>query len=522
MIRYLEILRLNHQEMSQRGIAAATGHSRRIVKEVIERAQSKEISYPFGDNITDLWLQNFLFPEKNPVEKGRKIPNYEYLHKELARSGVTLSLLWEEYKRQCEDENKIPYSYRQFCREYREFALKTKATLRIKRKPGEIMEVDWAGSTLQIYNALTGEQIKAYVFVATLPCSQYSYVEAFLSMDLPSWIAANKNALEFFGGSPNLIVPDNLRTGVDKSSRYLPIVNRAYQEFAEYYNTAIVPARVRKPRDKGSVEGNVGHVSTWIIAALRNEKYFSITELNEAVREKLNEVNSKPFQKKDTSRLEAFENEEKFALTPLPARPFELSMWKSVTVPYDYHIEVDKMFYSVPYEYIKHQVEIRETRIVIEVFFKNLRIASHKRLYGTVGQMSTLEQHMPENHQKYVNHTPQAVFEWARKNGPFTELVLKSIFKRYSTEQQALKVSLGFMKLADTHSPALLEEACMRALQIATNPDLKSVQALLTSSKEKVKSSVNKTTKDKKHTDTKITTTNHGFTRGASYYGGMK
>ncbi len=520
MIQYREILRLHDQQVSQRGIAASCGHSRQIVKDVIERADKKGILLPLAEDTTDAWLQEVLYPEKNPEKSGRRMPDFERVHRELAKSGVTLSLLWDEYCWQCKAENLIPYSYRQYCRSYREFALKSKATLRIKRKPGEILEVDWAGQTAAIVDHLTGELIPAYIFVATLPCSQYSYVEAFLSMDTPSWIYAHIHALEFFGGVPRLIVPDNLRTGVDRSSRYTPSINRTYQELAEHYETAIVPARVRTPKDKASVEGTVGTISTWIIASLRHQKFFSITDLNSAIRVKLNEFNEKPFQKKQGSRLSAFEDEEKFSLLTLPPKSYELSSWKQATVHYNYHVEVDQMFYSVPYEYIKHRVDIRLTKDIVEIFFNNFRIASHKRLYGTSGQTHTITEHMPDNHQKYVQHTPDASIQWAKEVGPNTERVVNRIFETYRVEQQALKVCLGFMKLADKHSVSRLESACEKALCYTDNPSLKSVQTILTTGQDKPVKEANNTIR--KSESVSKGTTNYGFTRGANYYGGKR
>ena len=520
MIQYREILRLHSQPMSQRGIAASCGHSRQMVKEVIERAQKKGISHPLSDDMTDSWLQEVLFPEKNPEKAGRRIPDFEYLHKELAKPSVTLSLLWDEYCWKCKNENQIPYSYRQFCRSYREFAMKSKATLRIKRKPGEILEVDWAGQTASIVDHLTGQRIPAYIFVATLPCSQYSYVEACLSMDTTSWIYAHIHALEFFGGVTRIIVPDNLRTGVDKASKYTPRINLTYQELAEHYETAIVPARVRTPKDKASVEGTVGTISTWIIASLRNQKFFSLDELNSAICTKLQEFNDKPFQKKEGSRTSAFEDEEKFSLNPLPPKPYELSSWKQATVQYNYHIEVDKMFYSVPYEYIKHRVDIRLTKDIIEIFFNHFRIASHKRLYGSSNQTHTIPEHMPDHHQKYIQHTPEAALEWAKEVGLNTHRVVQSIFETYRVEQQALKICLGFMKLADKYSVNRLESACEKALVYTDTPSLKSVQTILTTGQDKPIKEEKKSTKKKEGTSKE--TTNYGFTRGANYYGGKK
>lgn len=509
MIKYREILRLHGQGLSQRGIASACACSRNSVSDVLKRAAELEIAWPLDSDIPDAELQRILFPDKHQSDS-RKQPDCEYIHKELAKSGVTLSLLWHEYVEDCRTRQEIPYSYRQYCRFYNRFAATTKATMRIKRKPGEVMEVDWAGQTATLKDNLTGEPIPAYVFVATLPCSQYSYVEAFLSMDTESWIAAHLNAFRFFGGTTRIIVPDNLKTGVEKPSASNPIINRTYQEMAEYYQAVIMPARVRKPKDKPSVEGTVGVISTWIIASLRNETFFSLHELNEAIRGKLEEFNEKDFQKKSGSRKSAFLEEEQFALIPLPTSGYEVAAWRTVTVQYDYHVNVDGMYYSVPYEYIKHQVDVRMTRSVIEVFFKNLRIASHVRLQGKNGQSSTHSEHMPDKHRQYAEYDRDYYLEWAETIGLHTVTIVKGLLASYKVEKQALKSCLALTKLADMYSAGRLESACKRALEYSPRPNINSLKTILKTGQEKLRISPAEEIK---------TESTHGFTRGAAYYG---
>lgn len=515
MIKYREILRLHAQGVSQRGIASSCSNSRNTISEALKRAQVHEISWPFEKDMSDGELQELLFPEKSSISNFRRKPDCEHVHKELAKSGVTLSLLWDEYCLSCRENQEIPYSYRQFCRFYHGYATKTKATMRIKRKPGELLEVDWAGQTMNMKDNITGEDIPVYVFVSALPCSQYAYVEAFLSMETESWITAHVHAFEFYGGVTRIVVPDNLKTGVIKASRTDPIINRTYQEMAEHYNTTIIPARVRYPKDKASAEGTVGHISTWIIAALRNQQFFSITELNKAVKEKLLEFNSKPFQKKTGNRLSAFMDEEKFALISLPVSPYEIATWKKATVQYDYHIFLEKMFYSVPYDYIKHSVDIRITRNIVEIFYKHFRIASHKRLYGEIGQHASNPDHMPNKHKQYINFNLDTVLDWAGSAGTYILITVKSILASYKTENQGLKSCLGLMKLADKHSIERVEKACERALSYTPRPTLKSIQTILKTGQDKLTqndSSINNT-KEK-------TESTFGFTRGAAYYGG--
>ncbi|MFC5734283.1 IS21 family transposase, partial [Cytobacillus gottheilii] len=276
MIHYRKILELQDEGISLRGIASSTGHSRQKVTEIITLAEKKGLVCPLEEEMTDRWIEEFIFTQKTLEASGRHPLNFDYIHEELAKPNVTLSLLHHEYEAECRANQKIPYSYRSFLRHYSNYADKYKATLRIRRKPGEIMEVDWAGSTAFIINRDTGEKVKAYVFVATFPCSQFSYAEASLSMDSHSWITLHNNAYSYFGGTTQIVVPDNLKTCVTKHTTRELILNSAYKEMADYYNTVVMPARVRTPKDKANVEGSVGVISTWIIAALRNMHCFTV------------------------------------------------------------------------------------------------------------------------------------------------------------------------------------------------------------------------------------------------------
>lgn len=517
MIKYREILRLHAQEVTQRGISSSCGHSRNTIREVLRRAEEKNVAWPLDDGVSDADLQAILFPEKQLPSDHRRKPDGEHIHKELAKSGVTLSLLWDEYSFQCRENGEIPYSYRQFCRFYNEYARKTKATMRIKRKPGEQMEVDWAGQTMHITNNLTGEEIPVYIFVAALPCSQYAYVEGFLSMDVENWIKAHINAFEFYGGVTRIVIPDNLKTGVKKASRTDPVINQSYQEMAEHYQTTIIPARVRHPKDKPSVEGNVGHISTWIIASLRNENFFSLPELNKAIREKLDIVNTKPFQKKKGNRQEAFLGEEKFALMPLPNSAYEIARWAKTLVQPDYHIKVDENFYSVPYDYIKCLVDVRVTRNIIEVFYRDIRIASHKRSAKTGGDWITIPDHMPRDHRKYAEFDRQFILDWGKDVGPSTLLTIEKILESYPTEKQGLKSTYGLVKLADKYSIERIEKACERVLSFTPRPKLKSIQTVLKTGHDKLPL---ESTEAKANTGR--SNNPYGFTRGADYYGGRE
>ncbi len=508
MTNYREILRLISQGISQRSIAASCECSRNTVAKVLKRSQEVNVSWPLKPDMTNGELHKLFFPD-SASPSTRKRPDCDYIHKEMTKSGVTLSLLWNEYCESCRLSNEIPLMYSQFCYYYQQYVAKTKATMHINRKPGEQMEVDWAGQTANIIDTDTGEIINAYVFVAALSCSQYAYVEAFLAQNQECWITAHVNAYKYFGGVTRILVPDNLKTGVERASWYTPVINKSYHEMAEHYGTAVIPARVRKPKDKPNAEGTVGIISTWIIAALRRGQFFSLRELNEAIREKLEEFNRKPFQRKPGSRLSVFLEEEKAALMPLPAAPYELAVWKVATVQFNYHITVDKMHYSVPYEYIKHKVDVRITSKVIEVFFNNHRICSHPRLHGRPGQYSTVTEHMPEDHKKYTEWNAERFVSWSKSIGDSTVIVVKAILASHRVEQQGYKSCMGLLKLADKYSVSRLEAACKKALSYTPNPSYKSIHTILQTGQEKVVKEEPTNNQD---------SSSFGFTRGADYY----
>ena len=510
MTNYREILRLHGLGISGRSIASSCACSRNTVAKVLKRAKELDLSWPLKEGLSDGDLHQLLFPD-NTAPLGRKRPDYDYIHKEMAKSGVTLSLLWNEYCENCRLSKEIPLQYSQFCYYYQQYTSKVKATMHIHRKPGEQLEVDWAGQTASLVDSDTGEAIVAYVFVGALSSSQYAYVEAFLSQHQEAWIAAHVHMYQFFGGVTRILIPDNLKTGVEKASWDNPTINKIYQEMAEHYGTAVIPARVRRPKDKPNAERTVGIVSTWIIAALRNQKFFNLTELNAAIREKLDEFNRKPFQKKEGSRFSVFLEEEKPMLLPLPASSYELATWKIATVQFNYHISVDKMHYSVPYEYIKQKVDVRVTSNVIEVFYKNRRICSHPRLHGRPGQYNTIPEHMPEDHQKYTQWNATRFISWAESVGSNTAVVVKAILSSHKVEQQGYRSCLALLKLADKYSVTRLEAACCKALSYTPNPSFKSIKTILTTGQDKVAAQETPSVNNE--------SASFGFTRGADYYG---
>jgi len=514
MTKYREILRLRSQGISIRNIASSCQHAKNTVRTVLDRAEERNVSWPFEKDFSDIELQEILFPEKN-ITSNRRMPDCEYIHKEMAKSGVNLTLLWDEYCQEARASKEIPFMYTQFCRHYRKYATTQKATMHIKRKPGEQMEVDWAGTTMPLYDRDTAEVIDAYLFVIVLPSTQYAYAEAFTSQNQESWVQGHVNGFRHFGGVARTLIPDNLKTGVEKASWYTPVINKTYQELSEHYGTAVIPASVRKPKDKASVESAVGNTTTWIIAALRKQKFFTLLELNRAIWTKLEDYNQKPFQKKVGSRLSVFLEEEKSTLIPLPATPYELAFWKTATVQFNYHISVEKMHYSVPYEYIKHKVDVRITKNVIEVFYNSTRVASHRRLRGLINQYSTIDDHMPENHKSYGAWNGHRFIAWAKDIGPSTEVVVKVILSSRAIEQQSYRSCIGLLKLGDKYSITRLEEACKKALSYSPKPSLKNVQTILKTGQDRLIDDEEQVYKERIEKSATF-----GFTRGSDYYKG--
>ena len=516
MTKYREILRLHALEFSERNIALSCSVSRNTVSKVIKAAKEKGIAWPLDDSQTDKALEETLFLKDKTCDiTDRPMPDYEYVRKELLRNGVTKKLLWTEYCEMCRMSGKEPLMYSQFCHYIQQDEQKRRATMHIPRKPGEQVEVDWAGDPAHIIDPDTGEITDAWIFVGAFSYSQYAYAEAFINEKQKSWITANIHMLEFFGGVPRIIVPDNCTTAVNRkqSDWYTPKLNTVYHEMAEHYGAAIIPARVRKPKDKPGAEGNVGGISTWITAALRNEQFFSLSELNQAIRKKLEVYNARDFQKKEGSRRSLFLGEEMPLLAPLPATRFEMCEWKEATVQFNYHIAVDKMYYSVPHQYIKDKVDVRVTDTTIEVFYHNDRIASHRRIYGRPGQYSTITAHMPEDHQKYLEWNGDRFRRWAETIGINTAKVINSLLTSGRVEQQSYRSCMGLLKLAEKHSPQKLEAACEKALQYSSSPSYKSIKNILVNLK---------TDQSTPMEDTPKKANNYGITRGAGYYGGKR
>ena len=512
MTNYREILRLKSLGFSQRNIALSCSCSRNTVSKVFTRAKELDISWPLSQDQTNAVLKAMFYPKDGKATSNKKLPDFTYIHKELLRNGVSKKLLWTEYIEECHLNNDKPLMYSQFCYHIQQDEQKRRATMHINRKPGEQLEVDWAGDPAYITDPDTGETIEAHLFVGVMTYSQYTFVEAFINEKQQAWITAHVHMYEYFGGVAKILVSDNCKTAVVHNGNwYNQQVNTVYHEMAEHYGSAIIPARVRKPKDKPNVENMVGNISTWITAALRNEQFFSLSELNQAIREKLTAFNARLFQKKEGSRLNLFRDEELPLLAPLPATPYELAVWKQATVQFNYHISLDGMLYSVPYEYIKRKVDVRITDYTIEIFYNHNRIASHRRLYGRKGQYSTIVEHMPKDHQKYLEWNAERFRKWAKRIGPSVHQVVDAILISKRVEQQSYRSCMGLLKLADKYSIERLKGACKKALTYTASPSYKSIKNILSTGKDKSQP-------EKPSQET--TCNQYGITRGASYYGG--
>ena len=477
MRKIREVLRLRWENRcSSRQIAGSCGISRSTVEDYLHRAVRAGLSWPLTPELDDTALEILLFPSSSPVllalEK-RHYPSLEELHRELARPNMTLKLLWEEYKQAHPDG----YGYCQFCLLYRRWAGKLDVTMHQHHRAGEKMFVDYAGETMPVIDPRTGEIREASIFVASLGASSYTYAEASFSQDLPSWISAHVRAFRFFAGVPEILVPDNLWSGVTHPCRYEPDINKTYLDMAQHYGIAVIPARVHKPRDKAKVEVAVQIVQRWIVAALRNHTFFSLAELNRSIAERLQDLNNRPLQQMKVSRRELYQTLDKPALKALPSSPYEYAQWSTAGVNIDYHIVVDSHFYSVPYQLAKERVEVRLTDSMVEVLFKNRRVAAHPRSREK-GRYTTLLEHMPKAHQKYLEWSPSRITRWAEQNGPQTKQLVTLILESKPHPEQGYRSCLGIIRLAKTYSPERLEAACARAVQVGAR-SYKSVKSIL-------------------------------------------
>lgn len=459
MRKIKEVLRLKALGLTKRQIARSVSVARSTISEYIKKAEAAGIPWPLPDGLDDDALERLLFPlDCKPKDRSR-LPDYGYIHTELKKKGVTLSLLWEEYLA----ENPDGYRYTQFCHYYHVFKGKLNLSMRQVHKAGEKMFVDYAGQTVPIIDSQTGEVREAQVFVAVLGASNYTYSEATWDQSLSSWIGSHTNAFSFFAGVTKIVVPDNLKSGISKPCRYEPDINPTYHDMASHYGTCVIPARVAKAKDKAKVEVGVQIAERWILARLRKRTFFSLSELNSAIAELSEKLNDKPFAKLEGTRRSQFEAIDKPVLLPLPAKPYEFAEFKKARVNIDYHVEIDGHYYSVPYQLVKETVDVRVTRSTVEVLHKGKRVASHARSYRK-GKPSTIPEHMPKHHRQYLEWTPSRIINWAATIGPNAALLVEAIMNSKKHPEQGYRSALGIIRLSKSYGSERLEMAAKRAI----------------------------------------------------------
>jgi len=460
MRKIREILRLRHEmQLGLRAIARSCQVSHNTVKEVLRRTEEAGLDWAQARELDEVTLEAKLYPATVGKFHPRPLPDWCWVHRELRRPGVTLRLLWREYKQMHPDG----LQYSQFCERYRRWRETLDVVLRQTYQPGEKMFVDYAGQTVPVRDPKTGEIREAHIFVTVLGASNYTYLEAHSAQDLVHWIGGHVRAFEYYRGVPAVVVPDNPKTGVKRACWYEPELNPTYQELAVHYGFAVIPARPRKPRDKAKVEAGVLVVERWVLARLRNRTFLSLSQLNDALAALREELNERPFQKLDGCRRSLFEQLERPALRPLPSVRYEWAEWRKARVNIDYHVEVDKNFYSVPYTLVRQEVEVRLTALAVEVFHKGQRVASHPRLAGQ-GRVSTNPEHRPAAHRRYLEWSPSRLIKWAETVGPHTARLVQGLLESKPHPEQGYRACLGLLRLAKQYGSERMEAAAHRAL----------------------------------------------------------
>jgi transposase len=459
-----ELLRLHSLELTQHQIARSCAIAQSTVSTYLKAAEAAGIRWPDIADWDDARVEQALFPggSAGTPKAQYAAPDYAAIHHELQTNRhVTLHLLWQEYR----EAHPEGYRYSRFCELYNRWRSRQSVVLRQQHRAGEKLFVDYAGDTIPIYDPSTGECRQAAVFVAVLGASSYTYAEATWTQSLPDWIGAHIRAFEFLGGLPEIVVPDNLKSGVHKPCLYEPDLNRTYQEMAAHYGVAVVPARARKPRDKAKVESGVLLVERWIMAALRKRRFHSLAEVNDAITDLLGRLNDRPFRKRDGTRRTQFDAVDKPVLRPLPAERYEFGHWRTARVNVDYHIEYERHYYSVPYQMTGQQVEVRASAATVEIFHRGVRIASHPRS-TTPHQATTTPDHRPKAHQRHLEWTPSRLIEWAQTVGPATAALFEQIMASKPHPEMGYRSCLGVLRLGRQHSLERVEAAAKRAVAL--------------------------------------------------------
>ena len=462
MRKISEVLRLKAEGLSIRDIATAVGAGPTTVYEYLHRAEAAGICWPLRGDLDEEAVEAMLFPPASAeLQARRPVPDWRWVHRELkAHKHVTLRLVWLEWRADHADG----WGYSQFCWHYKRWLGIQDVVMRLSYAAGERMFVDFAGDKGAWVDPSSGEVHEAEIFVSVLGCSGMLYVEATRGQDLGSWVDAHVHAWDAYGGVAEVTVPDNLRAGVTKACFYEPELNPTYAELAHHFNTVVLPARTYRPQDKAAVEAGVLVVERWVLAPLRHRRFFSLGELNQAIRERVDEVNARPFRGEPACRAELFAELERPALRPLPQSRYELAAWKKVTVNIDYHVEgPDRRFYSVPYRLVRQRLELRATATTIEVYRAGKRVASHAREYGR-RRYVTDPAHMPASHRAHAEWTPSRLIRWARTVSADTATLVEKILESRPHPEHAYRACLGIMSLAKRYGNDRVGAACARAL----------------------------------------------------------
>jgi transposase len=464
MRKVRDILRLALGEgLPLRQVGAAVGVPFTTAGDHLRRAERAGLSWPLPDDLDDVALEALLFPKGPAPEPNRPLPDWKHVHRELKRKGVTLMLLWHEYR----EDHPDGYSYSQFCLHYRAFQRHLDLPMRQEHRAGEKLFVDFPGALLPIYDHRSGAVVfEAELFVAVLGASSFLHAEAIGSQGLEHWVGAHVHAFEALGCVPRVVVCDNLRSGVTRAHRYEPDVNATYAEMAAHYGVAIIPTRPGKPRDKAKIEAGVLVAERWILARLRNRRFFSLAEANVAIAECVQVINERPFRKMAGSRRSWFEELERPAMRPLPATGYEFARWRiGLKVNIDYHVESNRHYYSVPHQLVGDRVDVRATAGVVEVFHASRRVASHLR-DDTPGRHTTDPAHMPESHRRHAEWSPSRIIAWAETTGPSTAALAAAILESRPHPEQGYRSGLGIIRLADRYGTERVEAACAGALAV--------------------------------------------------------
>jgi transposase len=459
-----EVLRLHSLGLSQRQIAASCAVGQATVSNYLKAAQAAGLRWPDIAEWSDNQVMQAVAPSVPKPDQRTHSPEPDYAdirHELQTNKHVTLQLLWEEYR----EKNPDGYRYSRFCDLYRRWLRRQEVVLRQEHRAGEKLFVDYAGDTIPIYSATGGETTAAAIFVAVLGASSYTYAEATATQGLADWIGAHMRTFEFLEGVPEIVVPDNLKSGVTKACRYEPSVNRTYEEMASHYGVAVVPTRRAKPRDKAKVEAGVLIVERWILAALRKRRFFSLGEVNQVIQELLVRLNNRPFRKREGSRRILFESLDKPALRTLPAERYAYGDWETHRVNIDYHVEFDNHWYSVPYHLTQQEVEVRATATTVEVFHRGVRVSSHARSY-VPHAATTVNDHRPKAHQRHLEWTPSRLVDWAKTIGPATADLFDRIMAGKRHPEQGYRSCLGILRLSKEYTTQRVEAAARRAIAL--------------------------------------------------------